>query len=291
MKTSLGIWALGPMVTRFVPGGYQPQWARRVDGGEGARARSTGLGDLMDGYEFHYPGELSPRQPRRGARARSTGTTSTASRAGCTSTRCSARAGSRSPDDAVRDEAIRRTLDGVDFAARGRRALHHLAGDRGLQLPVPDAVRGVVGALHRRRSGRPRERATERGVTIFLEHKNSEPAMKILMRNVGMTLHVIHKLRARGSRQRQGQHGLAAPDHERREPRRVRGAARRGGPARPPARELGLGHLRRRQHGRRDGVHGDARARARAAARRTTARTGSGSASTSTRTPRTRSRR
>ena len=27
MKTSLGIWALGPMVTRFVPGGYKPQFA------------------------------------------------------------------------------------------------------------------------------------------------------------------------------------------------------------------------------------------------------------------------
>jgi len=25
MKTSLGIWALGPMITRFVPGGYQPE--------------------------------------------------------------------------------------------------------------------------------------------------------------------------------------------------------------------------------------------------------------------------
>ena len=35
-------------------------------------------------------------------------------------------------------------------------------------------------------------------MTIFLEHKNSEPAMNILMRNVGMTLHVIHKLRAQG---------------------------------------------------------------------------------------------
>jgi xylose isomerase len=35
-------------------------------------------------------------------------------------------------------------------------------------------------------------------VTIFLEHKNSEPAMKIMMRNIGMTLHVIHTLRARG---------------------------------------------------------------------------------------------
>ena len=33
---------------------------------------------------------------------------------------------------------------------------------------------------------------------LFLEHKNSEPAMKILMRNIGMTLHVIHKLRERG---------------------------------------------------------------------------------------------
>ena len=35
-------------------------------------------------------------------------------------------------------------------------------------------------------------------MTIFLEHKNSEPAMKILMRNVGMTLHVIHTLRRQG---------------------------------------------------------------------------------------------
>ncbi len=27
MKTSLGIWAFGAMSTRFVPDGYQPQWA------------------------------------------------------------------------------------------------------------------------------------------------------------------------------------------------------------------------------------------------------------------------
>src|SRR6202030_3109327 len=33
---------------------------------------------------------------------------------------------------------------------------------------------------------------------MFLEHKNSEPAMKILMRNIGMTLHVIHTLRRQG---------------------------------------------------------------------------------------------
>jgi xylose isomerase len=35
-------------------------------------------------------------------------------------------------------------------------------------------------------------------VTLFLEHKNSEPAMKIFMRNIGMALHVIHRLRGQG---------------------------------------------------------------------------------------------
>src|SRR2546430_2749503 len=41
-------------------------------------------------------------------------------------------------------------------------------------------------------------RAAVEGLRGLLEHKNSEPAMKILMRNVGMTLHVIHTLRTRG---------------------------------------------------------------------------------------------
>ena len=35
MKTSLGIWALGPMITRFVPGGYQPEFHERAHAGEG----------------------------------------------------------------------------------------------------------------------------------------------------------------------------------------------------------------------------------------------------------------
>ena len=58
MKTSLGIWALGPMVTRFVPGGYQPQRAGETTV-ERVRRAVEGLGDLIDGYEFHYPQELS----------------------------------------------------------------------------------------------------------------------------------------------------------------------------------------------------------------------------------------
>ena len=58
MKTSLGIWAFGPMMTRFVPGGYQPQWAGETTA-QRIRRAVEGLGDLIDGYEFHYPAELS----------------------------------------------------------------------------------------------------------------------------------------------------------------------------------------------------------------------------------------
>ena len=48
MKTSVGIWAFGPMVTRFVPGGYQPQHAGESTAAKVSRAIG-GLGDLIDG--------------------------------------------------------------------------------------------------------------------------------------------------------------------------------------------------------------------------------------------------
>src|ERR1700751_3234800 len=61
MKTSLGIWAFGPMGTRFVPGGYQPEHDyQREPVAEKVNRAVEGLGDLIDGYEFHYPDELSP---------------------------------------------------------------------------------------------------------------------------------------------------------------------------------------------------------------------------------------
>ena len=41
-KTSLGIWALGPMVTRFVPGGYQPEHGGRADRATRCAGRSRG---------------------------------------------------------------------------------------------------------------------------------------------------------------------------------------------------------------------------------------------------------
>src|SRR5450755_229770 len=61
MKTSLGIWAFGPMITRFVPVGYQPEHDYDLEPvAEKVHRAVEGLGDLIDGYEFHYPNELSP---------------------------------------------------------------------------------------------------------------------------------------------------------------------------------------------------------------------------------------
>ena len=47
------------MVTRFVPGGYQPELGATSRCPRRCTAPSSGLGDLIDDYEFHYPGELN----------------------------------------------------------------------------------------------------------------------------------------------------------------------------------------------------------------------------------------
>ena len=115
--------------------------------------------------------------------------------------------------------------------------------------------------------------------------------MKILMGNIGMTLHVIHKLRAEGIDNVQvnmdWQHLIMNGENLAEYAALLAAEGLLG----HQHAQLRLGHVRRRQHGRRDGVHGDARARARAAPRGLRRQRRAARASTSTRTPRTRSRR
>ena len=100
MKTSLGIWAFGPMITRFVPGGYQPEHGYAPEPvAEKVHRAVQGLGELIDGYEFHYPDELS-HENLDDVRAALGGTTSIASPVGCTSIRASAVAGWSTPTSA-----------------------------------------------------------------------------------------------------------------------------------------------------------------------------------------------
>ena len=195
MKTSLGIWAFGGMATRFNPGGYKPELAS-ASTVEKVRTAVEGLGELIDDYEFHYPQELSAENLDE-VRDALDGHGIYCIASGLHLDPRFGKGGFSSPDDATRAEALRLTRDAIDLAADVGAQMIIWPGIEGYNYPfqTPYAeswarfVDGVAdAAVH----------AAERGVTVFLEHKNSEPAMKILMRNVGMTLHVIHTLRTRG---------------------------------------------------------------------------------------------
>jgi xylose isomerase len=195
MKTSLGIWALGPMITRFVPSGYRPELAAETTAQRVARA-VAGLGELVDGYEFHYPQELSEENLAEvQAALRDHDIYCIAS--GLHLDPRFGRGGLCSPDPGVRAEAQARTVAGAAFA--GRLGAHFILwpGIEGYNYPFQTPYRESW-AWFVEGVGLAAETCREHGVLLFLEHKNSEPAMKILMRNVGMTLHVIHKLRADG---------------------------------------------------------------------------------------------
>jgi xylose isomerase len=194
-KTSLGIWALGGMVTRFVPVGYQPEHGRESTAEKVARA-VAGLGDLIDDYEFHYPQELS-EENLQDVRAVLGEHGIYAIASGLHLDPRFGRGGLVSPDDETRAEAVKRTVAAADFA--GSIDAHFIIwpGIEGynypFQTPYRESWRWLIEGI--------REAAVhcaEHGVKLFLEHKNSEPAMKIHMGNIGMALHIIHKLRAEG---------------------------------------------------------------------------------------------
>jgi len=196
MKTSLGIWALGPMVTRFVPGGYQTQRAGETTVDRVGRA-VDGLGDLIDGYEFHYPQEINEDNVDAIHDALGPDHDIYCLAGGLHLDARFGRGGLTNPDPKLRGEAVRIAVGAAELAGRLGVALIVWPGIEGYNYPFQtpyaqswewfiDGIAEVAAKLD------------EHGVPLFLEHKNSEPAMKIFMRNIGMTLHVIHTLRGRG---------------------------------------------------------------------------------------------
>jgi xylose isomerase len=160
------------------------------------RRAVEGLGDLIDGYEFHYPGELNEDSLDE-VRDALDGHDVYCIASGLHVDERFGKGGLSSPDAKVREEALRITHSAAEFA--GSLGAHFIVwpGIEGynypFQTPYRESWEWLVDGI-----GQAAERCASHGVRLFLEHKNSEPAMKILMRNVGMTLHVIHKLRAQG---------------------------------------------------------------------------------------------
>jgi xylose isomerase len=182
------------MATRFNPGGYKPDLAGASTASK-VRTAVEGLGDLIDDYEFHYPQEVS-RENLEDVQQALDGHGMYCIASGLHLNPLFAKGGFSSPDDATRAEALRLTTEGIDLAAVGA---HFIIwpGIEGYNYPFQtgyaDSWKRFIDGV-----GEAAQHANGRGVTVFLEHKNSEPAMKIFMRNIGMTLHVIHTLRTQG---------------------------------------------------------------------------------------------
>jgi xylose isomerase len=183
------------MITRFVPVGYQPQWTNENIVDKVKRA-VAGLGDLIDDYEFHYPYEIN-EDNAAAIKAALGGHGIYCVATGLHLDPMFGRGGLCSPDASVRKEALRRTLAAADMAGSLRANFIIWPGIEGynypFQTPYAESWAWLIEGI-----GEAAQRCKSHGITLFLEHKNSEPAMKILMRNIGMTLHVIHKLRAQG---------------------------------------------------------------------------------------------
>lgn len=195
VKNSVGIWALGGNATRFMPKGYHPDAVTESIPAKTARA-VEGLGDLVDGYEFHYPGEvnesnLAQIQAALGDKdlyAVALGLFGEPRFAFGTFT---------NPAAAARREAVQITKAGIDLAASiGAKFIIWPGGD-GYNYPFQVAY-DAIWQYFLEGVGEVVDYAAGKGVPVLLEHKNSEPAMKILMRNMGMSMYVVWKLKEMG---------------------------------------------------------------------------------------------
>ncbi|HEX9067999.1 MAG TPA: TIM barrel protein [Ktedonobacterales bacterium] len=195
VKNSVGIWAFGPNATRFVPDGYHPEVAKEnmVDR---TKRVVEGLAGLVDGLEYHYPGEVNEENLDAVTAA-----------LGDMDLYCVA-AGLHpdptyklgvfiNPDEKLRREGIATLKRGVELAANI--GAHYIIwpGAEGYNYNFHRDY-GATWDLFAAGVAEVVEHAVKRGVTVFLEHKNSEPAMNILMRNIGMTLYTIERVQRLG---------------------------------------------------------------------------------------------
>lgn len=195
LKNSVGIWGFGPTATRFIPAGYHPETGQE-DMVTRTKRVVTGIGDYIDGYEFHYPGEVNEENFNAVTSALA-GKDLYCVAVGFHAMPEFSLGSFVNPEKKKRQLAIKLSKKAVDIAQAAKGSLIIWPGAEGYNYPFQvnyvqqwqyfiDGVAQVV------------DYAYQKGVKVFLEHKNSEPAMKILMRNIGMTIFTIYKIKETG---------------------------------------------------------------------------------------------
>lgn len=192
VKNSVGIWGFGPTATRFMPGGYHPE-ARDEGVLVWTKKAVEGLAGLLDGLEFHYPGEANEDNLEAIQKALGDDVSLYCLALGLFSNPRYALGSFINPVKTIRDETVDIACRGVDLAAEIGAHFIIWPGGEGYNYPfqIDHAAawsRFIDGIA------KVTQHAHDKGVTIFLEHKNSEPAMRILMRDIGMAMFVIRKV-------------------------------------------------------------------------------------------------
>ena len=195
VKNSFGIWAFGPNVTRFVPPGYHPETTNE-DMVTRTKRVVDGLADLVDGLEYHYPGEIN--EDSVDAIKAALGPMDIYCLAAGLHPDPTYKLGAFiNPDASLRHKSIETLKRGVDLAAALGAHFIIWPGAEGYNYNFQrDYAR--TWDLFINGVGEVVAHAAEKGVTIFLEHKNSEPAMNILMRNISACLYTIDRVRRLG---------------------------------------------------------------------------------------------
>jgi xylose isomerase len=197
VKNSVGIWAFGPAVTRFVPPGYHNEVADEPMADKTRRV-CEGLSDVLEGLEYHYPGEVNEENLAeiQGV-LKQHGMDLPVVAAGLHPDPTYGRGAFVNPDEGIRRRGIDTLKRGVDLCGEIGANFIIWPGAEGynytFQRPYAETWRRFVEGV-----AEVTDHANGRGVKVFLEHKNSEPAQKILMQNLGMTLFTIQKVNALG---------------------------------------------------------------------------------------------
>jgi xylose isomerase len=196
VKNSVGIWAFQEMPTRFLGAGYHPEF-KGVDMVERTERVVVGCGDLVDGFEYHYPGEINEENATKILVALGEEHDVYCIASGLHTDSAHARGAFSSPFPEIRKRAFELSRRAIDLAADLGSHFIIWPGIEGYNYPFQcnyvDKWNWFLDGLVQTIS-----HAAEKGVKVFLEHKNSEPAMKVLMRNLGMTMWIIHTLEKRG---------------------------------------------------------------------------------------------
>jgi xylose isomerase len=193
----VGIWGFSPLATRLMPAGYHQEAVKETMEERVERA-VKGLDVLIDGYEFHYPNEINEENLNRIQKILGKEHDIYAIAMGLHCMPEFALGGFTNPKKELRKKAVSIVKKAIDMFKDVKAKLIIWPGGEGYNYPFQASYSDIWNYFIESMQ-EVVEYANSKNVVVLLEHKNSEPVMKILMRNIGMTMFVINKIKSLGT--------------------------------------------------------------------------------------------